>query len=88
VNWQIVFPIDGTNALTVPALPPALLAQVSPDNSTWFNDQITVGQSAQAPYSLAHLYPAVLANPQQFAPQIPPAVVFDVRTTSTCINCD
>lgn len=89
VSWSVVFPVTtSTTSLAVPALPAALLAKVGPDSPTWYSNQITVGASPQAPYALAHQYPTVLSNPQSFAPQIPPNVVFDVKTTGICQNCD
>ncbi len=88
VAWQIVFPIHAsTTSFNVPALPAALLAQVGP-SSPWFGNQITLGASAQAPYVLAHQYPAVLASPEQFAPLVPANLTFDLKTTGICANCD
>ncbi len=88
VFWSVIFPVHAaTTSFTAPTLPPALLAQMAPDNA-WYGNQLTIGASAQAPYALAHQYPTVLINPQLFAPQIPANLTFDVKTTSICSNCD
>ncbi len=88
VFWSVVFPVHAaTTSFTAPTLPPALLAQMAPDNA-WYGNQIVIGASAQAPYILAHQYPTVLINPQIFAAQIPANLTFDVKTTGVCSNCD
>jgi hypothetical protein len=88
VYWQIVFPVHAaTTQVNVPALPPELAAQVSPDGPWQFTNQIIIGASAQAPYLLARQYPRVLSNPEQFASLVPVNVTYDLRTTSICVNC-